>query len=146
MLPYPSFMPGNKLYRISQLLDRVKKPFYFGNISSYKYHLSLADKYLVEATTLFEYKQYLLASQALRRSDSQFLLVPGFLERARKEGKDVSKLTAEAYEASIVHCRILEGLIRVLPSEFVWKPEKAPVSDLPLESMLQESLKIRKNL
>jgi len=72
VLPYPSAMPGNKLYRIMRIIDELKKPLYFGSITRYKYHLSLADKYLVEAKTLFEYKQYLLAVDALERSDREF--------------------------------------------------------------------------
>ena len=68
-LPYPSYMPGNKLYKASRLFDELQKYWHWGNIASVKYRLKIADKYLVEAKVLFEYKQYVLALDALERSD-----------------------------------------------------------------------------
>src|SRR3989344_2434627 len=71
VLPYPSYMPGNKLYTFSRFFDEVGRIWNFGSIASTKYALHLSDKYLVEAKTLFEYQQYLLALDALQRSDRQ---------------------------------------------------------------------------
>ena len=49
VLPYPSFMPGSPLYKISTLLDVAKRYWSFGNIAQLKYRMSMADKKLVEA-------------------------------------------------------------------------------------------------
>lgn len=87
VLPYPSVMPGNKLYRITRIVDQLKKYWYFGNIAQIKYHLGLSDKYLVEAKTLFEYKQYLLATDALKRSSDQFSQIHQYVIKAEAGGR-----------------------------------------------------------
>jgi hypothetical protein len=146
MLPYPSYMPGNKLYRISRLLDRAKQPLYFGSIASYKYHLALSDKYLVEAKILFEYKQYLLATDALKRSDEQFKQAPHHLARAEGEGKDIRVLSAQFREAATVHKTVLVRLQAFVPETFTWEPEKATPTVLALHDLLDESIRIRDSL
>src|SRR3989344_6985672 len=72
VLPYPSQMPGNKFYTINQVIEKVSYFWYFGSFGQFKYNLKKADKYLVEAKTLFEYKQFLLGYQALKKSDGHF--------------------------------------------------------------------------
>ena len=145
VLPYPGYMPGNKLYRLSCLIDWFKEPFFFGNISAYKYHLGLSDKYLVEAKTLFEYKQYLLASDALLRSDSAFARVPVYLKRAASEGKDMSAFTGLLREAASRHVQVLTGLEAGLPDTFEWTPEKTTATVLPMKDMLRQSIMVRGN-
>src|SRR5260221_10615939 len=90
VLPYPSFMPGNKIYRVTRVIDKLKKYWYWGNISQIKYHLGLADKYLVEAKTLMEYNQFLLAADALRRSDDEFAQLPTYIVGARHDVVDIT--------------------------------------------------------
>jgi len=126
VLPYPSFMPGNKIYKISRIVDRVKEYWYFGNLAQAKYHLSLSDKYLVEAKTLFEYKQYLLALDALTRSDDHF-----------SQQKNT--------EAAKAHIFVLESLLGQLPDTFQWTPEKETATQLPIAQKLQDSIKIRES-
>src|SRR3990167_5335496 len=70
VLPYPAAMPGSIWYEIDLLKEKAYQFLYFGDLSQFAYNLSEADKYLVEAKTLFEYKQYLLGYQALLKSDS----------------------------------------------------------------------------
>src|SRR5450759_4493421 len=86
VLPYPSYMPGSSLYKVSRVVDRLKFYWSWGNIAQIKYHLALSDKYLVEASTLMEYKQYLLGVDALRRSDAEFTKLPVYVAGAKKEG------------------------------------------------------------
>jgi hypothetical protein len=146
VLPYPSYMPGNKLYRISRIADTLKGYWYFGNVAQVKYRLGLADKYLVEAKTLFEYGQYLLASDALARSDRQLAAVPVSLRAARGEGKDVRVLSDTVRSAMQKHLEILDGLRKALPSDVVWSPEKAAASQLPVAGMLDTSEQVRKRV
>ena len=115
VLPYPSYLPGNKLYHLSRFWDATKKWWYFGSISSLKYHLQLADKYLVEAKTLFEYKQYLLGRDALLRSNSQFQILPKFITDAAIEGKDIKIWQNLVEEAGAKHIDVMEKLLRELP-------------------------------
>lgn len=143
VLPYPSYMPGNKMYRVSRIIDQAKKFWYWGSIASVKYQLGLADKYLVEAKTLFEYKQYLLAADALIRSDTAFSKIPRFIAKAKEEGKDVSLLEKTVHEAAQTHIQTLDGLKQIVPAEFTWTPEKSLPTRLLLKQLLLESINLR---
>ncbi len=143
VLPYPSYMPGNKMYTVSRMIDKIKKYWYWGSIGGMKYHLSLSDKYLVEAKTLFEYKQYLLAADALLRSNKEFQEVPRFLVQAKDEGKDTSVLEQTVKDAGNVHISVLEVLKAQLPAEFTWTPEKTAPTILPISTLIDTSIKIR---
>ncbi len=125
VLPYPSYMPGNKLYRVTRIIDKLKNYWYFGEIGQAKYHLGLADKYLVEAKTLFEYRQYLLAVDALQRSDDEFKKVPKNLDAAEK------------------HIEVLTQLLSIVPDAFTWTSEKAEATQLPLKNLLEASIRLR---
>lgn len=124
VLPYPSYMPGHKLYKVSRIIDELKRYWYWGNIAQAKYHQGLSDKYLVEAKTLFEYRQYPLALDALKRSDEHFQ--KGAFDEARE-----------------THTAIFNQLMTMLPETFVWQDEyKAPLN-LNLHASLNRSLQIR---
>lgn len=143
VLPYPSIMPGNKLYQVSRVVDQLKKYWYFGNIAQIKYHLGLADKYLVEAKTLIEYKQYLLATDALYRSDREFLQLPKYVGYAKKEKKDVSAFAALIIEAAEIHAGVLSILESTVPEQFIWSPEKEKPTELNLSVLLRASQELR---
>ena len=147
VLPYPSYMPGNKLYAASRVLDRLKSYWYRGSIAQFKYRLSLADKYLVEAKTLFEYDQYLLAVDSLKRSNQNVQLLPSFVQMAKQEGKDTVQLEATLQEAMGVHTLVLQELEARLPREFTWQPEKEAPTVIPISQLLiqarQERVKLQ---
>lgn len=144
VLPYPSIMPGNKLYQVSRVVDQLKKYWYFGNIAQIKYHLGLADKYLVEAKTLLEYKQYLLGVDALKRSDVEFQQLPVFVAKAEKEQKDIKNFKTLIIEAATMHRSVLSTLESTLPAQFTWIPEKEKPTELNLKSIVHSSIEIRK--
>jgi hypothetical protein len=143
VLPYPSYMPGNKLYKVTRIIDELKRFWYFGNIAQVKYHLGLSDKYLVEAKTLMEYGQYLLGADALKRSDKEFMMLPEYLSRAKSEGVDISKLIDIVAEAAAKHESVLVGLSLSVPETFTWTPEKAATTELQPGRMLHSSLDLR---
>jgi len=105
--------------------------------------MSLADKYIVEAKTLFEYKQYLLGTDALARSDAQFFQISRHLFAAKQNGKDSTLLRDKMLEESIVHERLLTRLMVDVPETFVWEPENAKSSTLSLYTLLKSSIDIR---
>ncbi len=123
VLPYPSFMPGHRLYGISRTLDALKAYWYWGELGRFKYHLMLSDKYLVEAKTLFEYGQYLLAVDALTRSTDHM----GFLLGEAALLKEVKQ----------AHAKILDDLLIRVPNEFTWQPERGVPTYLPLADILR---------
>lgn len=146
MLPYPSSMPGNRIYRITRLLDSIKKYWYFGSLGQIKYHISLADKYLVEAKTLMEYKQYLLASDALTRSDEQIKQLTTSLLNAADQYKDVSVTRQIISSEMQKHLEIFDDLVTNVPSQITWSPEKSASTTIQLENDLKNSKTIRLKL
>lgn len=146
VLPYPSYMPGNTLYRISRIIDTMKNYWYWGTIAQIKYHIGLSDKYLVEAKTLFEYKQYLLATNALQRSDTELSGLPTRMSEGSREGKDMSSQKNILSDAMQVHIASLELMKKQLPSEFKWTPEKAAATDLSIGLLLDTSIGLREKL
>ena len=141
VLPYPSYMPGNKLYTVSRIIDRLKAFWYWGDIGQFRYHLTLSDKYLVEAKTLFDYKQYLLAANALARSDLQFSQTTVNLSSARDHGKDISVLRQTLLRAETAHESVVRILLTDTPGTFTWTPERKAASYLDIHSMLEHSLR-----
>lgn len=143
VLPYPSSMPGSKFYIFSKLSEKSSYYWYFGNLGQFEYNLKEADKYLIEAKTLFEYNQYLLAVSALHKSDMYFALVPTYLNRAKSEKKDISDKENLLQSAAEKHIEVLKTLENVLPERFFWQPEKAHPQDLQIRQDLQKAIKIR---
>jgi hypothetical protein len=146
VLPYPSFMPGNKIYKITHIVDQLKRFWYWGNIAQIKYHLGLSDKYLVEAKTLMEYNQYLLATEAMNRSDSEFRQLPKYVLGAKAEHVDITDLKKLISEAAMKHKETLSKLILTAPKEFTWTPEKAKPTELKPQGLLNDSINIRNSV
>jgi hypothetical protein len=139
-------MPGNKLYTISRILDRINNSWYSGSIAQIKYHLKLSDKYLVESKILFEYQQYLLAVDALKRSDDEFLAIPDHISKASQEGKDVRNLSETVQSAAMKHTEIITSIYASVPKSFLWVPEKSASTELDLEPIILHALRIRKSM
>lgn len=146
VLPYPSYMPGNKMYRVSRIIDTLKNYWYWGTIAQIKYHLGLSDKYLVEAKTLFEYKQYLLASDALKRSDAALDGILPLVDKGYGEGKDMSQFEKTLVEAMQVHVEKLTAMSEQLPAEFLWTPEKKDATNISIEQLLRASIVLRQRI
>jgi hypothetical protein len=131
------------MYRVSRVLDRFKFYWFWGNIAQIKYHLALSDKYLIEAKTLMEYKQFLLGADALRRSDKEFVQLPMYIKGAKNERVDVSELQRLITAAADKHVKVLTDLLVSTPAQFTWTPEKSAPTELPLSNMIKTSVDIR---
>lgn len=144
VLPYPSAMPGSIFYKLNLIQEEVLKYWYFGDFGQFKYNLTQADKYLVEAKTLFEYKQYLLGYNALNKSNLFYKKVKPALTSARKHGKDIVEKSQTFKRASQKHIEELEKMKKNIPEVFEWKPEKGRPSNLDLGGLISRSAEIRK--
>lgn len=143
VLPYPSTMPGSMLYKLKLLQEQFQKLWYFGSFGKYVYNTKQADKYLVEAKTLFEYKQYLLGSKALEKSNYYFSQIKKSLTSASQEKKDIIDKKNLLSEEAKKHIEILTLLQKELPEKFIWQPENSPSETLLLHNMLEEAISIR---
>ena len=133
VLPYPSFMPGSIFYKLNLVKEEVLKYWYFGNFGQFYYNLKQSDKYLVEAKTLFDYKQYLLAYKALRKSDRYF----------EKIGKNILEKKTRLKEAAQKHIEELTKLKSNVPSTFNWIPERNSPTILKLWESIDMSIRLR---
>ncbi len=146
VLPYPSFMPGSKFYIIFEVKDKLSKYFYFGDFGNFKYNLSQSDKYLVEAKTLFEYKQYLLGFTSLQKSNEYFTNIKSNLGSAKNSGKNIEDKEKNLTEASLKHVEVLERIKENVPQTFEWVPEKATPTKLYLKKQIDDAIKIRHSI
>jgi len=143
VLPYPSSMPGSLSYKIHLIYENVSRYWYFGNFGQFDYNLKLSDKYLVEAKTLFEYKQYLLGYKALKKSNQYFVNILPNLVKAERNGKNIVQKKAILNETSKKHIEVLQGLEDNIPNIFIWKPEKSIPTTLNLREALDISIQLR---
>ncbi|MDO8623722.1 MAG: hypothetical protein Q7R52_05750 [archaeon] len=142
-MPYPSNMPGSWSYKTHLIYENVARYWYFGDFGQFDYNLKIADKYLVEAKTLFEYKQYLLGYGALKKSDQYFVNIFPNLIKADKNGKNVLQKRKIFEEASRKHMEILKEMENNNPDSFVWEPEKSIPTNLDLKKAFEESIYLR---
>ncbi len=145
VLPYPSFMPGSIFYKIHLVLENGEKYWYFGNFGQFTYNLKQSDKYLVEAKTLFEYKQYLLANKALDKSNTHFVKAYQFLGKAKLGEKNISQKELLLKEASEKHIEIFKTVKSQVPESFIWMPKKESPNKLLLWRKIDEAISIRKS-
>lgn len=143
VMPYPGIMPGNKLYVVSDLLDKAKSFYTFGDIARFKYNLAQADKYLIESKILFEYNQYPLAIQSLESSNIYYENARRSLESAGKSKKNTSILEQTLSQASLKHAELLSELLKELPAEFLWEDEKKAPLMLEIEKDIKDAIRIR---
>lgn len=144
VLPYPSAMPGSKLYLLHKLEEKFTKYWYFGDYGKFNYNRILADRYLVEAKTLFEYKQYALALRSLNISNQYFEeagksvlgAVPN--KPGRKEKMLLGMQQAEK------HREVLEELKARMPVNYLWREEKTEARLLQISTDLDHAIILRK--
>ena len=146
VLPYPGVMPGSKVYLLQEFKNTALQYWYFGTLGQFTYNLKQSDKYLVEAKTLFEYKQYLLANIALQKSDEYFQKLSINLDNAAKEGKNISEKEIILGNAAAKHVEVLQELEEDLPESFQWQPEKKEATILNLRQEIDESIRFREKL
>lgn len=143
VLPYPSAMPGNILYKINLVKKSILKFWYFGDFGQFEYNLKESDKHLVEAKTLFEYEQYLLAFKSLQKSDDYFGKAFPYLLNAQKNGKNISVNKNILKDAALKHIQVLSKLVKDLPSTFIWTPEDDKPTTLNIKQKIDQSISIR---
>lgn len=146
VLPYPSFMPGSKFFAISQIWDEIKKYWYFGDFGQFSYNLKQSDKYLVEAKTLFEYRQYLLGTNALGKSDNYFNNIPKTLSNAKVKKKNITQKQNILKNAVLEHVEVLKKIKQEIPPTFQWVPEKKSPTTLFLHKLLDKSIQMRRQI
>lgn len=144
VLPYPSSMPGSTIYKIHLAYEKIMKYWNFGNYGQFFYNLKQSDKYLVQSKTLFEYNQYLLAYDALSKSDQYFINTHPFLINAIKEGKNISENREILIQAAQKHIETLLKLKKDVPQNFTWVPEKDKPTNLKIWDAVDKSIEIRK--
>lgn len=143
VLPYPSDMPGSIYYNLNLVKEAIMKYWYFGDFGQFDYYLRMSDKYLVEAKTLFEYRQFLLGLNALKKSDNYFAGIMPVLKKAKVNGKSIKEKENILRQASLKHIETLMKIQEDSPTTFEWKPERALSTKLEIRRAILKSLSIR---
>lgn len=143
IMPYPSYMPGNKLYKLHSFWEKIEEYWYFGDMAQVKYHQHQSDKYLVEARTLFEYGQTALGVLALSKSNDHFAKAVLYQMDVTHEKKDDGQQKGQLINAGQKHSEILGELKEKLPEEVEWKEEKEESKKFPIALMLKEAILLR---
>ncbi len=146
VLPYPSFMPGSTFYRPHLLWEIISKYFYFGSLGQFKYNLGESDKYIVEAKTLYEYGQYMYASNSLNKSNEFFKNSLDSLNNAQKENKNVSLQRELLKGAALKHIEVLGKSESFLPEVVVWSPEKVKPKTIYIKKDIDVAISIRRKI
>jgi len=146
VLPYPGFMPGHSLYKISNIVDKLQEWWSFGDFTKFHYHLNAADKKLVEAKILFEYKQFLLASESLQIYEKHLKLANNYLSTAVANGKNISQNRRLFTSAILKHSEVLEKLKLNLPERFLWSPEKESSKMIEIRIILTDAINLGEKL
>lgn len=146
VLPYPSAMPGSIFYKLNLIQEEILKYWYFGDFGQFKYNLLQSDKYLVEAKTLFDYKQYLLAYKALQKSDNYFKKIKPAILSAKRNDKNTIDKEKLLKEAGQKHIEELKKLKIILPSTFEWKPERQQPKTLNFQEAFESAIRIRQEV
>ncbi|MBI2442977.1 MAG: hypothetical protein HYV40_03680 [Candidatus Levybacteria bacterium] len=144
ILPYPSAMPGSKTYPLHRMLEKVLRYWYFGDYGGFAYNRQLSDKYLVEAKTLFEYKQYVLALKALSTSNYYFRQMSSSFTHTPSDKNGRDEKVALMKKAAEKHLEELRRLKANLPKDFRWQDENAQVTELHISRELDYTLNMRK--
>lgn len=140
VMPYPGVMPGNKFYKVAEIVAYARGWWSVGNFSQFVYNLSRADIKLIEAKTLFEYKQYLLASKAIDRYKNHLRRAYTHLGKARLEGKNTTEKRQLFTAAIRKHREILEAIKREQPETFLWEAEKSTPQLINIKEMLDDAI------
>jgi len=143
VLPYPSAMPGSIFYRLNLIREEILRYWYFGDFGGFHFNLKQSDKYLVEAKTLFDYKQYLLAHKALQKSDKYFGKIYPNLLSAKNNGKNISEKKKVLKRAAQKHIEELVKIKDDAPATFNWTPEKEKPTTLNIWESIDKSIKLR---
>lgn len=146
ILPYPSDMPGSRLYKINLIWEKISKYWYFGDFGQFESSLKMADKYLVEAKTLFEYKQYLLGYESLQKSDSYFSNILPNLMGAKNNNKNIAQKRLVLKDALLKHIETLDRMEIDTPDIFNWQPEKTLPTTLEIKKAIEGAIAIRRNV
>ena len=145
VLPYPSAMPGSNMYKLHLLWGKLSRYWYFGDFGQFDYSFKMSDKYLVEAKTLFEYKQYLLGYKALQKSNDYFKSTFPSLISAKIHNKNIFEKKNILKEASLKHMEVLKMVEKEVPGDFLWTPEKSSPQSLQIIKLIQGSINLRKS-
>jgi hypothetical protein len=143
VLPYPSTMPGGISYKIHLVWEKIMQYWYYGDFGQFDYNLKQSDKYLVQAKTLFEYNQYLLGYQALKKSDIYFQKIIPSLLFAQQHGKSTLDKRKLLSEASQKHIEMLAQIKQETPAQFTWTPEKSNPTSLNIVQAIDNAISIR---
>ena len=112
-LPYPGLLPDNPLYILKAISDRIVETLISDPVKKANFELLQSDKRLNEGFFLFKKgeSKYALGESTISKGENYFEKGIAEIEKAKKQGMDLSGTTQRFYLSSLKQREILKGLI-----------------------------------
>ena len=106
----------------------------------------MSDKHLVEAKTLFEYKQYALGVRALEKSNSEVVQISPLLSRLIEEKKSNPEIIENVDEEMRSHVGVLARMFSETPDSIEWTEERQAPRVINLNDFHTIAIQLRQEL
>ncbi len=112
-LPYPGLLPDNPLYILKALRDRIVEILISDPVKKANFELLQSDKRSNEGFFLFKKgeSKYALGESTISKGENYFEKGIAEIEKAKKQGMDLSDTPKRFYLSSLKQREIIKGLI-----------------------------------
>ena len=109
-LPYPGILPGNPLYQVKMVRDKVFETLIVDPLKKADFYLLQADKRLAAGESLINKGHNQLGEETISKAEKYLLLSVELTKEAQKKGKDTKDLTDRLARAWDKHEEVLADL------------------------------------
>ncbi|EKD96277.1 MAG: hypothetical protein ACD_24C00112G0001 [uncultured bacterium] len=109
-LPYPGILPGNPLYQLKMVRDRVFEILIVDPFKKADFYLLQADKRLAAGESLITKGNATLGEETISKGEKYFELAVELTKQAKNKGKDTKDLTDRLARSWDKHDEILTDL------------------------------------
>lgn len=112
-LPYPGILPGNPLYFLKVIRDKLVDFLISDPLKKATFDLTLADKRLNAGIYLFNEgsNEYNLAESTISKDENYFVMALNEAKAAKQQGEDISSISNQLLMSSEKHQEVISGLI-----------------------------------
>ncbi len=137
-LPYPGLLPGNPIYPLKALRDKIFEIIIADPLKKSEYHLLQADKRLAAAALLFEKGEEEKGEQTLSKGINYLEKSISVIDQAKEQRQEVGEIAGKIKTSSRKHVEIINNLIKQSDGEMRQKLEKNLQRALELEKKAEE--------
>jgi len=117
-LPYPGILPGNSLYPLKMIRDRVVSYFITDPVKKAEFYLLMADKRINAGKFLADYRKYSLVEPTISKGQNYFDQSIELAAKTKKQGINIKNLTEQLNKASEKHEEVLGVILLEIPDDY----------------------------